>query len=49
VAGFVNEAQLEREDGRVVYEIEIQPLAGGDDMDVVVDAVTGEVLEVEED
>ena len=49
LAGSIKDTALEREDGRVVYEIEVQPAAGGDEMDVLVDAMTGQVLEIEED
>lgn len=46
VPGEVQEAELEREDGGQVYEIEIL-MADGMEMEVEIDANTGDVLEVE--
>lgn len=45
-AGRILEVELEREDGRYVYEIEIL-LADGRKRELEIDAATGEVLEVE--
>ena len=49
VPGSIKGTELEREDGRIVYEIGIRPQAGGKDMEVLVDATTGEVLKTQED
>ena len=48
VPGTVQETELEREDGKQVYEIEILT-ADGREMEVEIDAETGTVLEVEAD
>ncbi|MET1411774.1 PepSY domain-containing protein [Roseibium sp. HPY-6] len=48
VPGTVQETELEREDGKQVYEIEILT-ADGLEMEVEIDAETGAVLEVEAD
>jgi uncharacterized membrane protein YkoI len=49
VPGSVKGTALEREDGRVVYEVEIRSQAGGKDMEVFVDAATGEMLKTPAD
>ncbi len=46
VPGEVQEAELEREDGMHVYEIEILT-ADGAEMDVEINADTGEIFEIE--
>lgn len=46
VQGEVQETELDREDGMQVYEIEILT-ADGVEMEVEINAATGEVLEVE--
>jgi len=46
IPGEVQEVELEREDGMQVYEIEILS-ANGSEMEVEVNALTGDVLEVE--
>ena len=48
VPGKVKEAELDRENGRQIYEIDIVT-DDGRKMEVEVDANTGEVLKVEED
>lgn len=48
VPGEVQEVDLDRDDGQQVYEVEIVN-ADGVEMEVEVDAETGEVLEVEAD
>lgn len=48
VPGTVQETELEREDGKLIYEIEILT-ADGLEMEVEIDAETGAVLEVEAD
>ena len=45
--GQVRETELENEDGKMVYEIEIIAAADGKEMEVEIDAETGAVLEVE--
>ncbi len=50
VPGQVLEEELEHDDGRLVYEFDIRPTAPGvPDQEVVVDATTGQVLEVDDD
>lgn len=46
VPGDVQETELEREDGMQVYEVEILT-ADGVEMEIEIDANTGEILEVE--
>lgn len=48
VPGIVLEAELENEDGTTIYEIEIVK-ADGVEMEVEINAESGEVLAVEED
>ena len=48
VPGTVKETELDREDGKLIYEIEILT-ADGLEMEVEIDAETGAVLEVEAD
>ena len=48
VPGTVQETEMEQEDGKQVYEIEILT-ADGQEMEVEIDAQTGAVLEVEAD
>ena len=47
VPGTVQATRLDREGGRVVYEVTVQPQAGGQAMDVQVDASNGNVLKTE--
>lgn len=47
VPGEITETELEREDGKLVYEFEIIAAADGKEMEVEIDAETGAVLEVE--
>jgi len=47
VPGTVQATRLERERGQVVYEVTVQPAAGGQAMDVQVDATNGSVLKSE--
>jgi uncharacterized membrane protein YkoI len=51
VSGKIDDIELERENGQLVYEVEIETEQHGDDDDVTVyvDAVTGKVLYVEWD
>ena len=50
VPGQVLEEELEHDDGRLVYEFDIRPTAPGvPDQEVVADATTGQVLEVDDD
>jgi uncharacterized membrane protein YkoI len=44
VPGAVLEIELENENGRLVYEVEIRPAAGGPAVEVLVDAASGAVL-----
>ncbi|MGC9418974.1 MAG: PepSY domain-containing protein [Rhodovulum sp.] len=46
--GRLLEVELDREDGRLVYEVELIT-KGGRILEIVVDAATGRVLETEED
>jgi len=45
--GKVKEAELDEEDGRLIYEIEIK--ANGEEVDIDIDAKTGEILIIEID
>ncbi|WP_053360507.1 PepSY domain-containing protein [Bacillus sp. FJAT-27251] len=47
--GSIESIELEKDDGRLIYEIELRSENGDDDVDVDVDAVTGEVLKVDRD
>lgn len=51
VPGKIEDIELERENGKLVYEVEIENYQNGDDEDVTVyiDAITGKVLYVEWD
>ncbi|MEM8915450.1 MAG: PepSY domain-containing protein [Pseudomonadota bacterium] len=46
-AGTVEEIERDREDGAVVYEVDIATADG--DVEVIIDAATGEVLSVEQE
>ena len=47
--GEVQEIELENEDGKMMYEIEILAAADGQEMEIEIDAETGEVIEIEAD
>ena len=47
VPGTVKESELEKEKGRLVWEFEIVPTGANDLTEVVVDALTGEVVSVQ--
>lgn len=47
VPGTVVEVELEREGGRSLYEVEVQPRAGGRVVGVEIDAMTGVIVETE--
>lgn len=51
VPGKLEDIELERENGKLVYEVEIENFQNGDDEDVTIsiDAITGKVLYVEWD
>ena len=49
VPGAVHEIKLECENGRTIYEVEVQPQAGGRQMEIEIDATSGAVLKVEPD
>jgi uncharacterized membrane protein YkoI len=49
VAGAVWEIKLDCENQRTIYEMEVQPQAGGRQMKVEIDAVTGTQHKVEAD
>jgi len=49
VPGAVREIKLECEHGRTLYKVEIQPQAGGRQMELEIDAASGAVLKVEAD
>ncbi|PRO65956.1 PepSY domain-containing protein [Alkalicoccus urumqiensis] len=40
--GYIDDLELERENGMLVYEVEVEGI--GDDMDIYIDAETGDVL-----
>lgn len=48
VPGTVEETELERDDGQLIYEIEILS-ADGTEMEVEISAETGEILEIEQE
>ncbi len=48
VPGTVHKTELERENGRMIYEIEIVT-ADGQEMEVEIDAETGAILKIEAD
>jgi uncharacterized membrane protein YkoI len=47
--GIIESIELEKDDGRMIYEIELYGENGDDDFDIDIDAVTGEVLRVDRD
>ncbi|WP_096186843.1 PepSY domain-containing protein [Evansella halocellulosilytica] len=47
--GEIDDIDLEEQDGRLVYEIEVENDDTGIDADIIIDAYTGEVLSVEYD
>jgi uncharacterized membrane protein YkoI len=49
VAGAVREIKLDCENSRTIYEVEVQPQAGGRQMEIEIDATSGAVLKVEAD
>jgi hypothetical protein len=48
VPGKITDQELEKEDGRLQYEFEIVT-ADGKSFDVEIDAITGEILKVEDE
>ena len=46
-AGTIEEIELEREDGKAVFEVEIKTDTG--EVEVMIDAATGDVLSMEQD
>ncbi len=48
IPGTVEEVELENEDGLTVYEVEVQA-EDGNEYDVIIDAQTGNIIEVELD
>lgn len=49
VEGTLESVELDDDDGRAVYEVEINTGAGDDDAEFDIDAVTGEILEMDVD
>lgn len=49
VEGTIESVELEKDDGKVKYEIDIRDQHGNDDIDVEIDATTGKVIKVERD
>lgn len=49
VEGTIESVELEKDDGKVKYEIDIRDQHGNDDIDVEIDANTGKVIKVERD
>jgi len=47
--GVIDDIDLEEKDGRLVFEIEVENDETGIDVDLIIDAYTGEVLSVEYD
>lgn len=48
IPGTIDEVELENEDGYLFYEVEVDA-AGGDEYEILIDAQTGEVIDVEGD
>ena len=46
VAGKVEDVELDEEDGRLIYEIEIEVESEDVDAEVLIDAITGEVMTI---
>ncbi|WP_404329810.1 PepSY domain-containing protein [Mesobacillus maritimus] len=49
VEGTIESVELEKDDGKVKYEIDIRDQHGNDDIDVDIDATTGKVIKVDRD
>jgi uncharacterized membrane protein YkoI len=49
VPGTVRESKLDCEDGRTIYEFDVQPQDGGRQMEIEIDATTGAIIKVEVD
>jgi len=49
VGGVVESIELEKDDGRLKYEIDLRDQKGNDDNDVDIDARTGEIIKVDRD
>jgi uncharacterized membrane protein YkoI len=49
VEGTVESVELEKDDGRVKYELDITDQNGNDDIDVDIDAISGEIIKVDRD
>jgi len=49
VKGTVESVELEKDDGRVKYEVDITDQNGNDDIDVDIDASSGEIIKVDRD
>jgi len=49
VGGVVESIELEKDDGRLKYEIDLRDENGNDDIDVDIDAKTGEIIKVDRD
>ncbi|NJP38509.1 PepSY domain-containing protein [Alkalicoccus luteus] len=48
-SGVVDDIDLEEKDGRLVYEIEVENEASDQEADVIIDAYSGEVLDIKHD
>lgn len=46
-SGHIEEAELDEDDGRLLYEIEIETANG--EVEIDIDAVSGKILKVERD
>ncbi|MBY0097015.1 PepSY domain-containing protein [Mesobacillus maritimus] len=49
VEGTVESVELEKDDGRVKYEVDLTDQNGNDDIDVDIDASSGEIIKVDRD
>jgi uncharacterized membrane protein YkoI len=49
VPGTVVESELEKEHGRWVYSVEIRPTSRGPEVEVLIDADSGQTIAIEED
>ncbi|MBP2241774.1 putative membrane protein YkoI [Cytobacillus eiseniae] len=48
VKGIIESVELENDNGQLKYEVEVQDLNGHDDIDIDIDAKSGEVIKVDQ-
>ncbi|CAM4148067.1 PepSY domain-containing protein [Lederbergia lenta] len=49
VGGVLDSVELDKENGRLIYEVELELSGNNSDVDVDIDAVTGEILKIDRD